>query len=99
MQATCPHCAQLVSANADKRFPPWCPKCGADFRFNPGDPLTGPSSLGPPNKVERKPAVAAQSATPVEEREIGATAPIGAPPRATPVFATRSAHDSTPRRA
>jgi hypothetical protein len=36
MAGRCPHCSHLVPALADKRLPPWCPRCGADFNPDQG---------------------------------------------------------------
>jgi hypothetical protein len=36
MAGHCPHCSHVVPAFADRRLPPWCPRCGGDFKTAQG---------------------------------------------------------------
>src|SRR5262249_28006034 len=76
----CPSCASPVMSDARMRFPPWCPKCGANFK-PPSDeatapaPADAPAAAGPAGPatappVARQPAVAytVQPEAPVRRR-------------------------------
>src|SRR5207253_5757688 len=44
----CQSCGQLISSDVDGRFPPWCSRCGADFKRTTGGTTEAASRDEPP---------------------------------------------------
>lgn len=53
---SCPSCGHPISSDADGRFPPWCPRCGTDFKRPHAPPAATPA-------VANGPAVAVHAVT------------------------------------
>ncbi len=90
LQIPCPHCHRTVASDDHLRFPPWCPKCGADFKATPKDVAT--ATPAPAEPEIRKPSLLTTGLLPGPLHE--PLPPEPSPIRQPPYFEARLAGGS-----